>query len=180
MMVNKFTKENFLVFYLRLMMAIIGRALQAISEVDWKVKEELAGLPEDFLYEMKVLPDVAGLVIKKTASGQLVYLGSHAPEKPDVSVMIKHPSLAFLLLSFQEGTALAFAHDRAIVNGDISMTMRVMRCLDRLESCILPKFAAKLALKRYPADLGFVEKVTMALKIYARLILNLFNRSAVA
>ena len=159
------------------MMSIIGRGLQALSQVDEKTRKELSSLPDNFTFEMKVLPDSAGFVVTKNEKNELIYIGSRPKTKPDVSIAIKHPTLALLIFTFQESTAIAFAHDRTLVNGDISMTMRTVRCLDRLESIILPKSIATLAVKHYPTNLPFIEKITIASKVYTRILLNLFIRN---
>lgn len=158
------------------MMSIIGRSLQALSQVDNQTKNQLAVLPDNFSFEMKVLPNHAGFVVRKTPNNQLVYVGNHFEEKVDVSVAIKHTSLAFLIFTFRESTALAFAHDRTLINGDISVAMRMVRCLDRMEAIILPKVIARHALKQYPPKLYLGEKLVLAAKVYARLFMNLFKR----
>ena len=81
------------------------------------------------------------------------------------------PLVAFLVLSFQEGTARAFANDRIYVDGEVSHAIRLVRCLSRMEVLILPKLVAERAVKRYPAiNLG--EKINLAARIYGRVATN--------
>jgi predicted alpha/beta-hydrolase family hydrolase len=97
--------------------------------------------------------------------------------KPDLSVKFKHLSHAFLVLSFQEGTARAFANDRMVADGEVSHAIRMVRCLDRMEAIILPKMVAKMAVKRYPEHLSLNEKVNKAARIYGLVAKNFLNRS---
>jgi hypothetical protein len=75
---------------------------------------------------------------------------------------------AFLALSFQEKTSVAFANDRMLVDGDISYAVRMTRILNRLEVFILPKLVAKRAVKAYPHNLQLPEKLISAARIYLK------------
>jgi len=158
--------------YVVLMLEIIGRGLEAASQVDEKIRREVERLPPGFMFEMRVLPNGPRMVMEKTEQGQLQYLGRQAPRTPDVSLKFKHLTHAFLVFSFQEGTAQAFANDRLLLDGDIGYSMKLVRCLNRMESMILPKFVAQRALKRYPT-LSLPEKLLGGSRIYSRLAKNL-------
>jgi hypothetical protein len=158
--------------YVALMMDVIGRGLEAASQVDPKIQNEVKKLPAGFIFDMRALPNGPCFVMEKVGNCQLRYLGSRAPRKPDVSMKFKHLTHAFLVLSFQEGTARAFANDRILVDGDIGHTMKLVRCLNRMESLILPKFVAQRALKRYP-HLSLLEKLAGGGRIYTQLAKNL-------
>lgn len=164
--------------YLNTMMSVIGRSLCAMSKFDDNLQHELTGIPDNFILQMRVLPDVAGFAVKKNSMGQLDYLGKKPPEKANVVISIKHPELAFLVFSFQENNAQAFARNRTLVDGDLSLAMRMIRCISHLEAFILPKAAAQKALKRYP-EIRFFEKVITASKIYGHLTLDLLPRRTV-
>lgn len=161
--------------YVRLMMEVVGRALQATSEVDRYVQEEAAVMPDDFIFEMTVMPGGPALVVQKQAGGRLRYLGQKAPRKPDLSIQFKHLTHAFLVLSFQEKTSLSFAHDRILVDGDLGHALRVTRILNQLEAYILPRFIADRAVKEYPVDLSLSGKLRSATRIYLRMAGNLFS-----
>jgi len=158
--------------YVALMMDVIGRGLEAASQVDEKIQNEVKNLPDGFMFDMRALPNGPCFVMQKDSSGCLRYLGKTAPRKPDVSLKFKHLNHAFLVLSFQEGTARAFANDRLLVDGEIAYTMKLVRSLNRMESLILPKFVAVRALKRYPR-LTLTEKLADGGRIYTRLAKNL-------
>ena len=158
--------------YVALMMDVIGRGLEAASQVDETIQREVSRLPEGFMFDMRALPNGPCFVMQKDAAGSLRYLGNTAPRKPDVSMKFKHLNHAFLVLSFQEGTARAFANDRLLLDGEIAYAMKLVRCLNRMESLILPKFVAVRALKRYP-HLSLKEKLANGGRIYTRLAKNL-------
>ncbi|TXJ06743.1 MAG: hypothetical protein E6Q25_08590, partial [Acinetobacter sp.] len=98
--------------------------------------------------------------------------------KPDLTVTFKHLSHAFLVFSFQEGTARAFANDRIVVNGYVAYAIRLVRCLNKMEALILPKLVANLAVKAYPQDLSFKDKLTTATNIYLKVAQSYLKRSA--
>lgn len=158
--------------YVALMMDVIGRGLEAASQVDDRIQREVSRFPEEFIFEMRALPDGPSFAMSKVGRSGLRYLGSESTREPDVSLKFKHIEHAFLVMSFQEGTARAFANDRLLLDGDTAYAIRLVRCLNRMESLILPKFVAVKALKRYP-DLSVLEKMMGGGRIYSRLAKNL-------
>lgn len=158
--------------YVTVMFQVMGRALQAVSEVDDEVQAEARSLPEGFLFEMMVMPDGPRLIVEHTGGGKLHYHGTSAPRPVDLSIQFKHIAHAFLVLSFQEKTSVAFANDRMLVDGDISFAVRMTRVLNRLEAFILPRLIADRAVKEYPKSLHLPEKVISAARIY----LNVANQ----
>ena len=89
--------------------------------------------------------------------------------------MFKHVSHAFLVLSFQEGTARAFANDRMITHGDVSLAMKMVRCLNRVQALVLPRVIAERVLKTYP-DVALRDKVRSAARIYGRTLTHALGR----
>ncbi|WP_036192193.1 hypothetical protein [Marinobacter lipolyticus] len=158
--------------YVELMFQVMGRALQAVSEVDETVQQEAIALPEGFLFEMMVMPNGSNLIVEHTGNGRFHYHGSTAPRPVDLSIQFKHIAHAFMVLSFQEKTSVAFANDRMLVDGDISYAIRMTRVLNRLEAFILPKLIAKRAVKEYPANLHLPEKLISAARIYLKVATN--------
>lgn len=154
--------------YVELMFQVMGRALQAVSEVDRDVRSEVSALPEGFLFEMMVMPDGSRFIVEHIGNGHLHYHGDNASRPVDLSIQFKHVAHAFLVLSFQEKTSVAFANDRMLVDGDISYAVRMTRVLNRLEAFILPRLIAKRAVKEYPANLNLPEKVLSAARIYLK------------
>lgn len=158
--------------YVKLMFQIMGRALQAVSEIDATVQDEAQVLPEGFLFEMMVLPEGPGLIVEHTGKGKFHFHGQSAPRPVDLSIRFKHMTHAFLVLSFQEKTSVAFANDRMLVDGDVSYAIRMTRILNRLETFILPRLIAKRAVKEYPTNLALPTKLTSAARIYLKVATN--------
>jgi hypothetical protein len=151
--------------YVALMIDVIARALVSASKVDDEVKGELSDLAPGFVIQMMVLPRGASFYVQVQADKTLKRLAS-IEGKPDLSVKFKHVNHAFLVFSFQESTPRAFANDRIIVDGDVSVAIRFVRILNKVEVLILPRLIADFAVKRYPSDLGLGEKAKKAAQIY--------------
>jgi len=157
--------------YVTVMLWVVGRALVATSRVDDTVRAELAPLPQGYQIQMLVMPGGPGFVVECQGEGTLVR-AKVVKTLPDLCIAFKHVAHAFLVLGFQEGTAQAFAHDRMVVHGDVSHAIRLVRCLNTMESLILPRWIAQRAVKRYPR-LGVREKTVKAARIYALFAKNL-------
>lgn len=147
------------------------------SQVDEEVKQEVAKFPDHFTLSMKVFPHGPAFIARVTESKQLE-LVPDLDIKPDLTITFKHLNHAFLVFSFQESTAQAFANDRMIADGDISYAIRLVRCLNKMEALILPKLVAELAVKEYPSNLSLKEKLTGAAGIYLKVAQSYFKRSA--
>lgn len=159
--------------YVTLMMGVVGRSLVSASQVDAEIRREIAALPVGYTVQMMVMPGGPSFTTAVTDDHTLRLLRGFTG-KADLAVRFKHVTHAFLVFSFQEGTARAFAHDRMYVDGDISDALRVVRCLSRMEVLILPKFVAERAVKRYPT-LALAQKINLAARIYLRFVGNLLK-----
>ena len=177
MISTKSVKPALQLVYVKLMMDVIGRGLVMASQVDEEVKQEVAKFPVGFVLSMNVFPHGPAFIAKVTPDHQLELLHS-VENKPDLTITFQHISHAFLVFSFQESTAQAFAHDRMIADGDVGYAIRLVRCLNKMEALILPKLLAELAVKQYPHELGLKEKLTGAAHIYLKLAQSYFKRSA--
>lgn len=156
--------------YVGLMMGVVGRALVSASQVDDAVRKEVSSYPAGFILQMMVMPSGPAFSAEVQPDGTLKLLKDFTG-KPDLCARFKHMAHAFLVLSFQEGTARAFANDRLYVDGDVSHAIRMVRCLSRMEVLILPKLVAERAVKRYP-DISMAEKLGLATRIYGRVAAN--------
>lgn len=177
MIAAKSVKPALQLAYVKLMMDVIGRGLVMASQVDEEVKQEVAKFPDHFTLSMKVFPHGPAFIARVTESKQLE-LVPDLDIKPDLTITFKHLNHAFLVFSFKESTAQAFANDRMIADGDISYAIRLVRCLNKMEALILPKLVAELAVKEYPSNLSLKEKLTGAAGIYLKVAQSYFKRSA--
>ena len=165
-------KVRFQTLYVNIMIWLIGRLLEAASRVDHVIQRELKGLPDDFAYTMGVIPNGPEFTVRKLDDGTLYCQRRKDAFSADLAVSFKHVRHAFLILSFQESTARSFANDRMLLNGEINLAMIMVRCLDRMESLVLPKFIARRAVKRYPS-ISLKEKMWLAIRIYFQLLRGL-------
>ncbi|TNC83768.1 MAG: hypothetical protein CSH49_20470, partial [Alcanivorax sp.] len=53
--------------YVALMMDVIGRGLEAASQVDETIQREVSRLPEGFMFDMRALPNGPCFVMQKDA-----------------------------------------------------------------------------------------------------------------
>lgn len=169
--------------YVGMMLDVVGRSLVMASHVDSVIQEEIGELPENLIIMMSVFGTPLGFGIQVqsvlmddgTYTKRLVWLGSLADvDQSDshkaLKIYFKHLRFAYQILSFKESTATGFANNRMVVDGDVSLAVILVRCLNRLESVILPKILARKAIKAYPDALGLPQKIGHALKIYGRLL----------
>jgi hypothetical protein len=113
------------------------------------------------------------MIIGKDSSGKVRYLGNDPTQRlVDLQLAIKHIEAAIRLFTFQEPTVVAVARDRLTVSGDIPAACAVVRILDMVEVFLLPKFLARLAVRRYP-QWPPLKKYKGRLLIYLRAILGL-------
>lgn len=150
--------------YVTAMMKIVGGGLAATSQVDETVRRELAAFPPGYQVCMTVYPSGPDFFLRVGENGRSEVISAPVG-KPDLTIRFKHMAHAFLVFSFQEGTAQAFANDRMVADGTVSHAIRLVRCLNRMETLILPKLVAERAVKRYDAP-ALLDKVGMAARIY--------------
>ena len=137
--------------YVNIMLFVVGRAIRAAAVHDKVVKKEFADLPDNFAFSLGVVPDGPHMVIGKDAKGKVKFLGMNPTgKKVSLKMSIKNIEAAMLVFTFQESTAVAFAHDRFAVDGDLADSLAIVRVLDLVEVYLLPKFITSMAVKRYP------------------------------
>lgn len=153
--------------YVRFMLAFLGHGLAKACRTDKIIQKEIASLPDGFTFSMGVMPNGPCLYMKKDDGCIKPKSGCYG--KPDVDIQFKHLAHAFSTLSFQEGTAEAFARERMVVDGNIPASMKLVRCFERLEALTLPKLIARRIMRNYPT-ITLKEKLAGALKIYLGVI----------
>lgn len=151
--------------FVRTMLPLLGGLLEAGSEVDPVVQREVRTLPHDLIFGMTVFGADTKLRLARRGE-RLVHLDPANAPPPTLDIVFKHVSVAFLVVSFQESTALAFARGRLVVHGDTALAMRVTRCLDRMEAITLPGPVAARALKSVPR-IPLAERLPLAARYYS-------------
>lgn len=166
-------KKPFLRAYVGIFLWFTGRAIQAAARVDREVKKEFDNLPDDFTFSLGCLPDGPWMVIGKE-KGVVKYLGCNPEGRHlHVRLAIKSVDAAFLILSFQESTALATTRNRLITDGEVPYALAVIRILDIVEVYLLPKLIASLAVKRYPSWWSLGRKLGGRIGVYTRTLLGI-------
>lgn len=163
--------------YVKLMLDVIGRGLAMASQVDDEIRQDVAKFPVGFTVSMAVFNSDAAFIAQVNPQHHLELI-DHVPTKPDLTITFKHLHHAFLVFSFQESTAQAFANDRMIADGDLGHAIRLVRCLNKMEALILPKLVAEMAIKAYPQQLSLKEKLTGAANIYLKVAQSYIKGSA--
>jgi hypothetical protein len=153
--------------YVGLLLFIFGRAFQAVAKVDPAAKEEFANMPPDFMLDLCVVPNGPHMIVGKDKNGKIRYYGWNPKGKMiTLSMKIKSLEAAILMFTFQESSCVATARDRLIVEGDLPVASGVLRIMDLLEVLLLPKFIAKLGVKRYPNP----TRMTLGRKLRSRIL----------
>ena len=150
--------------YVRFMLAFIGHGLAKACRTDKLIQQEIESLPDGFTFSMSVMPRGPCLYMKKS-DGRIKPGRKNSETKPDVDIQFKHLAHAFNTLSFQEGTTEAFARERMVVDGDLSASMKLVRCFERLEVITLPRFIGRKIMRHYP-KISLTEKLMGAVQIY--------------
>ncbi|MDO9515186.1 MAG: hypothetical protein Q7J01_03685 [Syntrophales bacterium] len=158
--------------YVALMLWFVGRAIQAAAKVDGDVKKEFEKLPEGFTFCLGVMPHGPYMIVGKDRKERVKYMGWRREGRSiDLDMKIKNIEAAILMFTFQEGTAVATARDRMVVDGEVPYACAIVRVLDIGEVYLLPKIIARLAVKRYPVW-SFGRKYIGRVRIYFRSIVG--------
>ncbi|MCP4021265.1 MAG: hypothetical protein GY729_05440 [Desulfobacteraceae bacterium] len=137
--------------FLSINLWFVGKAIQAAAKVDDEVKQEFDALPDGFTFSLGAFPNGPYMVVGKNEKGVVKYMGSKIDTvRLDMKMSLKSIECLFLLFTFQESTPVANSMDRLYVDGDIPHACSIVRIMDIVQVYLLPKFIAKLAIKRYP------------------------------
>ena len=145
-------KNYFKRIYLAVMLWFTGRAVQAAARVDEDVRKEFGAMPDGYTFSLGAFPDGPYMVVGKDEAGIVHYLGWNLDrQRVDLQLTLKSVGLLFVLFTFAESTPVANSRDRLFVSGDVPQACAATRILDIVQVYLLPKFIAKMAIKRYPS-----------------------------
>ncbi|MFW9996838.1 MAG: hypothetical protein ACFFD4_32650 [Candidatus Odinarchaeota archaeon] len=156
-------KKRIKVFIIKLVMFILGRAIQSSSRFDRVVKEELTRWPEGHMLMFTVQPKGPSLALR-TEKGMLKKIKPAG--EPDTVVFIKNVESAFLLMTAQLGTVQAFIEHRCSLKGDVTIAMSLIRCLNRTQTYLFPRLIARRVLKK-PASIPWYRRYWGRIRIYS-------------
>jgi hypothetical protein len=158
--------------YVAFMFDVLGRLLAAGSQADRAVQRELNTFPEGYCVAFAVLGERLGVRIVRR--GERFVVEPPSERRPDLQIIFKHVTHAFALLSFRESTPRAFANGRMVTDGDVALTMRFVRCLDRVQGVMLPNFIAARALKSLPR-LRRLERLRLTVAMTREIVASYFR-----
>ncbi len=162
-------RKRFKVAVVKIVMFVLGRSFQTVSRLDRETREDLEQMPDDYKMLYQVLPDGPRLGLVKDKKGFLRYIGqAMGAQEADLVVFFKNIEGAFLVFSLQIGTARAYAENRVGVIGSLPMVMVLTRCLNAVETYLLPKLIAQRVVKRVP-------RVPFLRRCYVRFVLYVFG-----
>lgn len=136
--------------YLLTTLKTLAHLLSKSSRSHLAIQEQLA----DFEYGAKILFKINYLknayVVFQVLDHRLYLLNEK--ERPlidyDLAIVIKHPTLALRIFTFQESNTIAVANNRFLTHGDASLAIRFINCLELVEKHLLPQRIVKKALSR--------------------------------
>jgi hypothetical protein len=137
---------------IRVVMFVLGRALQSASRLDPTVRREVADWEDGYSIIMRVLPRGPAMGLAKRGN-RLKYLGGKLSQA-DLVISFKNTEAAFLVFAGLIGAETGFAQHRMSVKGDLPGAMSFIRCVNLLEAYLFPKFISRRILKEVP-PMGF-------------------------
>lgn len=134
---------------IRIIFWFLGRGLQSVASFDRTAAEEISSLDDLMYILLDVEPNGPCLVMQKR-KGKLHFAGTKVPDKVELAIHFKNIEAAFLVVTGQIGIAQAYGEHRFTLNGDIFITMPLVRALNLTEAYLFPEFMAKKLMKRMP------------------------------
>jgi hypothetical protein len=162
-------RKRFKVAIIKIAFFVLGRAFQSAARVDKQIRREIEEWPEGFSLMIQVLPNGPRMALAKDERGHLRHrrrqAGGPNEDKADLIVFFKNLECAFLLFSAQISTAQAYAEHRISVKGELPMAMALVRCINIVETYLLPGPVARRMVKRLPS-IPAVQRCAVRLLIY--------------
>lgn len=150
---------------IKIAMVCLGRAFQSASRFDPVIIGEIRDWDDAFTVEMKVLPKGPCMCLVKNGPS-IAYAGS-GKKRADLVIAFKNSGCAFPVMAGFINAELGFTQNRMVVSGDIPRAMSLIRCINRLQTLLLPRFICRRVLKR-ARPLTFTEHL-YRLQLYARI-----------
>jgi hypothetical protein len=127
----------------------LGRAIESASHFEKKVIKEIKDWPEDFSFNMTVLPYGPNLVMVKR-QGAMKMLHVRKKEDASLTVELKKLSVAFKMITTRLGAHHVFAQHKIGVVGSVADSMKLIRIIYLVEGYLFPEILNKNILKKSP------------------------------
>lgn len=159
-------KQPFKRLVIKIVLFILGRALQSLSNSDPVIQAEVKSWGQPLTFMMSVAPQVAALAVSSNADGRLkVRRQPFNPEEAEVVIYIHTVNAAFQMFTAQMGTHTAYARHEIYSRGNVALTVSIARIINIVMAVLFPAFIAKNTMKRLP-DIPFLKKQALRLKTY--------------
>lgn len=151
-------------------LSVLGRGLKVCSKTDEPVMEELKDFPMDFVFVMGIWGSKHPMMLQNRADGlhhlhesfAAVCQKISAPQtltgrfsaqnmQPQKMLEIRFKSVeaGWRMVTGQLSASQAYARHDLLIIGEISHAMAFLRCIERAEAYLLPRFLLKRILPAY-------------------------------
>lgn len=145
---------------------VLARILSKTSQNNAQVQEQLADFNNGakILFKINYLKNAFVAFQVRDKHLYLIHEREQALIDYDLAIVIKHPALAFKILSLQEGNTIAVANNRFSTNGDASLAINFINCLEIVEAHLLPRFISRRILSKHD-DISINQKINFLKRI---------------
>ena len=150
----------------KVVLFVLGRALQSLSKADPLIRAETATWLEGFTLAMLVKPKGGSMTVRRMPDLSLKYLGSQFPnDEADVTIYINEVESAFKMFTGQLGSDVAYARHSISAKGDLSYTVSVVRVINVVEAYLFPRLISR-GLMKEPPPIPWGRRQSLRLKTY--------------
>lgn len=146
---SRTTKNVFKRLLISIIFYFFGRGLVSTMRLDKKAKKEAENWKEGFTIMMKVAPKGSCMAVGKR-NGKIKYLGRREVTNGDIRIYFKNTEAALLVLTGKLGISKAAAQHRLYTNGDLFVTMSVVRVMSLTMAYLFPSFILRRLFYRIP------------------------------
>ena len=160
-------KKPFKTFVNKIVLTILGRAIQVVSRQDEGMRREVGNWPDHYRFMMKILPHGGCMCLQNDTQGNLAYVGADEEfEKiADMIYYIRNTESAFLLFTAQSGIPKAYAEHRMSAKGDVAYSLSIVRCFNTVQTYVFPHFLARRIMRRVPS-IPIFQRYALRARIY--------------
>lgn len=160
--INRYFTRLYLTFSVQMLGKLLAKASQFDSDMQAQIEDFREGAK--ILFKIDYLPAGYFNLLVHNQRFQYLNQGIAAQLEYDLVIRIKHPKLAFQILALKEGNADGVAQNRFVTNGDATLGIRFINCLEILEAHLLPSYFSQKLLRRH-RPITPIEKISFIKKL---------------
>lgn len=142
-------KSVFKRFLIRIVLRVLGNAVEAIDHIDMVAHKELSNYKEGCIIAMKAFPDGRPMCLCRK-DGYFSYSGNNCSSNPDYLITFKSIDNAFSVLLGLKGIEQAFIEHRFSLEGDLMTSLPLVRALGIVEAYLFPTFMLRNLFLKIP------------------------------